>query len=152
MSIKIHHGAPGSYKTSGAVMDDFIPCVRSGRVVVTNVRGLTVERVRDAVYPVRFIDRLLRRNLDPVPVFPDIPESFDIIHLDTTTKADRDRLATWFHWAPPGCFFLIDEAQSVFSPRWTAKDIAALDFPGGHDAAAAAGRPATWNDECAQPI
>ncbi|MFA7239872.1 MAG: zonular occludens toxin domain-containing protein, partial [Sulfuricellaceae bacterium] len=145
MSIKIHHGAPGSYKTSGAVMDDFIPCVRSGRVVVTNVRGLTVERVRDAVYPVRFIDRLLRRNLDPVPVFPDIPESFDIIHLDTTTKADRDRLATWFHWAPPGCFFLIDEAQSVFSPRWTAKDIAALDFPGGHDAAAAAGRPATWN-------
>ncbi|MFA7238752.1 MAG: zonular occludens toxin domain-containing protein, partial [Sulfuricellaceae bacterium] len=41
---------------------------------------------------------------------------------------------------------LIDEAQSVFSPRWTAKDIAALDFPGGHDAAAAAGRPATWND------
>ena len=50
MAVKIHHGAPGSYKTSGAVMDDFTHWAREGRTIVTNVRGLTQDRIDD-VHP-----------------------------------------------------------------------------------------------------
>lgn len=147
MSIKIHHGAPGSFKTSGAVMDDFIPCVKQGRVVVTNVRGLTLERVQTAMYPLTLVERWFKKLDEPYKlVFPEIPETFDIIHLDTTVQAERDKLARFFHWAPKGVFFLIDEAQSIFTDRWTVKDLVALDFPGGRDAAALADRPATWDD------
>ena len=50
MSIKIHHGFPGSYKTSGAVQDDFIPAALAGRHIVTNVRGLDNEdRIREVL-------------------------------------------------------------------------------------------------------
>jgi zona occludens toxin len=85
MSIKIHHGPPGSYKTSGAVMDDFIPAARAGRTIVTNVRGLSsVDRVCDAL--------------------GDVPPEFDLIYLPTAEHPDsaknRDYLAKWFHWMP----------------------------------------------------
>lgn len=130
MSIKIHHGAPGSYKTSGAVMDDFIPCVLSGRVVITNVRGLTLERVKQAVYQPSRLDKLLRREVEPVLVFPDVLPDFQVIAIDTTERENRDKLARWFHWAPKGAFLLIDEAQSIFPQRWAAKDLAELDYPG----------------------
>lgn len=153
MSIKIHHGAPGSYKTSGAVADDFLPAVKQGRVVITNVRGLTLERVKNAKYPLTLAEKYIKRLPEPYRlVFPEIGEGFDILHFDTTQSSERDKLAKFFHWAPigseekPGPFFLIDEAQSIFSSRWMAKDIAALDYPGGRDAAAEARRPATWDD------
>ena len=45
MSIKIHHGEPGSYKTSGAMSDDIIPILEKGRLIITNVRGFTRETV-----------------------------------------------------------------------------------------------------------
>lgn len=124
MSIKIHHGPPGSYKTSGAVMDDFIPAIKAGRKVVTNVRGLTVDKALE--------------------VFPDAPDSFDIIHVDSSTKEGRDQLARWFHWVPLGCLMLLDEAQSIFPKRWRDKDIKELDYPEGIDAATEAGRPHNW--------
>ena len=44
MSIKIHHGPNGSYKTSGAIQDDAVPALKDGRVIITNVRGFTLER------------------------------------------------------------------------------------------------------------
>nr|MVD29436.1 zonular occludens toxin [Vibrio cholerae] len=40
MSIFIHHGAPGSYKTSGALWLRLLPAIKSGRHIITNVRGL----------------------------------------------------------------------------------------------------------------
>ncbi len=43
MSIKIHHGPNGSYKTSGAIQDDAVPALKDGRVIITNVRGFTLE-------------------------------------------------------------------------------------------------------------
>lgn len=130
MSIKIHHGAPGSYKTSGAVMDDFLPCVKSCRVVVTNVRGLTIERIREAKYPLTLWEKHVKRIPEPYKLlFPEVPEGFEIIHLGTTGSAERKRLAEWFHWVPNGAFMLIDEAQSLFPDSWTTRDIAALDYP-----------------------
>ncbi|MVD25636.1 zonular occludens toxin, partial [Vibrio cholerae] len=45
MSIFIHHGAPGSYKTSGALWLRLLPAIKSGRHIITNVRGLNLERM-----------------------------------------------------------------------------------------------------------
>lgn len=129
MSIKIHHGPPGSYKTSGAVMDDFIPAAKAGRVVITNVRGLSSrDKVEEAL--------------------GELPESFKLIYLPTHESDEavrnRDYWARWFHWAEKGAFFLIDEAQDVFPKAWTASDLKTLDYPGGREAAAAERRPATF--------
>lgn len=152
MSVKIHHGPPGSYKTSGAVADDFLPAVKQGRLVITNVRGLTLERVREAKYPLTWLEKRKGITEPYKPVFPDVPDSFDIIHIDTTTSENRDRLARFFHWAPvgseevPGPLFIIDEAQAIFPDRWLKNDLAQLDYPGGLDAAKAAGRPARWSE------
>jgi len=131
MSIKIHHGPPGSYKTSGAVMDDFIPAARAGRVVVTNVRGLdSVERVRSALGD------------------DTVPDSFELIHLPTTehpaAAENRAHLARWWHWLPHGAFMLLDEAQMIWPKTWKESDLRELDYPGGLEAANAANRPFNW--------
>jgi len=140
MSIKIHHGPPGSYKTSGAVMDDFVPAALAGRVVVTNVRGLN-----DAGLVRKVLTKppsFFRRDLKFWPCKPVIvPGTFDIIFIDTTTQAGRVKLLTFFHWAPNGVFFLIDEAQFVFPKALTVKQVQLLDYPGGVEAAARAGKP-----------
>lgn len=122
MSIKIHHGPPGSYKTSGAVMDDFIPAAKAGRVVITNVRGLdNEETIREAL--------------------GDIPETFRIVWIDTKLTEGRDKLARFFQWADPGAFILIDEAQMIFPLAWKEKELALLDYPGGVEQAALDNRP-----------
>lgn len=140
MSIKIHHGPPGSYKTSGAVMDDFVPAVLAGRVVVTNVRGLNdSDLVRKVLSKP---PSLFRRDLKYWPLKPVIvPDTFNIIWVDTTTNAGRLKLLTFFHWVPSGAFLLIDEAQFVFPKALTAKQVQALDYPGGVEAAAKANKP-----------
>lgn len=101
MPIKIHHGAPGAYKTSGAVWDDLLPMARAGRHVITNVRGFTEERCREQC-------RILFNE--------ELPDAFEVITLDTTTPDGKERLCRWFHWAPRGAFFFIDEVQNIF-PR-----------------------------------
>lgn len=126
MSIKIHHGPPGSYKTAGAVKDDLIPAIKAGRPIVTNSRGVTLESIYDAL--------------------PDAPENINLIFVDQTTQEGRDKLARWFHWAPQGAFMLFDEAQSIFPKMWRDADLKALDYPGGFDQAKADNRPANWND------
>lgn len=131
MSIKIHHGPPGSYKTSGAVMDDFIPAARAGRVVVTNVRGLSsVDRVREALGD------------------DSVPETFELHYLPTTehddAAANREALARWWHWLPHGALLLMDEAQMIWPKVWGEKDLKLLDFPGGLEASDAANRPLNW--------
>lgn len=131
MSIKIHHGPPGSYKTSGAVMDDFIPACKAGRVVITNVRGLdSRERIEDAL--------------------GDLPDTFELLHLPTTEHAEAEanlkRLATFWHWAPHGAFLILDEAQRIWPKEWKGKDLDALAFPGGLEAANAENRPFSFQD------
>lgn len=121
MSIKIHHGAPGSYKTSGAVMDDLPPAVRSGRTVITNVRGLSNEA-------------LIRHVLKGSP-------DFRLIHVDDSGQEGLARLRRWFHWAPKGALLIIDEAQRVWPPAWGSRDLEKLNYPGGVEAAEADGRP-----------
>lgn len=131
MSIKIHHGPPGSYKTSGAVMDDFIPAARAGRTIVTNIRGLNdPDRVRAALGD------------------DTIPDEFQLFHLPTTEHDDaaenREQLAKWFHWLPHGALLMLDEAQMIWPKTWKDSDLARLDYPGGIDAASHDNRPHNW--------
>ncbi|PPK71889.1 zona occludens toxin [Methylobacter tundripaludum] len=134
MSIKIHHGSPGSFKTSGAVMDDFIVAAKAGRVVITNVRGLNDRRkVIDTISKLRKFPKFWK--------FHAVPDSFDIIWIDTETLEGRQKLASFFHWAPHGAFLLVDEAQTVWPLAWKESDLKRLDYPGGYDAAVIDNRP-----------
>lgn len=125
MPIKIHHGPPGSFKTAGAMNDDFIREAKAGRLIVTNVRGVTRDRCLE--------------------VFPDLPESFDVINVPDTTEEDRQKWARWFHWVPKGAFIFIDEVQDIWPKRWREADIRALDYPGGVTKAAQDDRPFNWD-------
>lgn len=126
MSIKIHHGPNGSFKTSGAIQDDAVPALKEGRLIITNVRGFNLERV--------------------LQVMPELPGTVDIINLDLESLADMERMRTWFQWAPRGAFIIFDETQLVFPKAWREKDLERFDFPGGPEAAAAADRPMSWLD------
>lgn len=126
MSIKIHHGPNGSYKTSGAIQDDAVPALKEGRVIITNVRGFTLERAYE--------------------VFPDLPNTAEIINLDLESLADLDRMRSWFQWAPRGAFLIFDETQLLFPKSWREKDLEKFDYPGGPEAAHEADRPMGWLD------
>ena len=126
MAIKIHHGPNGSYKTSGAIQDDAVRALKAGRLIITNIRGFTLERV--------------------LQVMPELPESVDIINLDLEVRADMEKMRSWFQWAPRGAFIIFDETQLVFPKAWREKDLAQFDYPGGSEAAAAADRPMDWLD------
>ncbi|MBD9499171.1 hypothetical protein IB256_00150 [Pseudomonas sp. PDM17] len=126
MSIKIHHGPNGSYKTSGAIQDDAVPALKEGRVIITNVRGFTLERAYE--------------------VFPDLPNTAEIINLDLESLADLDSMRSWFQWAPRGAFLIFDETQLLFPKSWREKDLEKFDYPGGPEAAHEADRPMGWLD------
>ena len=124
MSIKIHHGAPGSYKSSGAIHTDVIPAIKAGRHIITNVRGFTAERCREVLGKA-------------------VPEGFQVTYIETESQDGRDHFARFYHWAPKGAFFLVDEVQRIFPPSWRQSDLDRLDYPGGPDVAKKDGRPET---------
>lgn len=115
MSIKIHWGAPGSYKTSGAVTDDFVAAVKAGRHIVTNVRGLNdLEHIRKVL---------------KIP--PD--NTFSLHYLDTEGGEAAEnalKIERFFHWMPYGAFFFLDEAPKFFPKSWRPTDIKKLDYVG----------------------
>jgi len=102
MSIKIHHGPPGSYKTSGAVQDDIIRWAMAGRTIVTNVRGLSKERILENI---------------------ECGEGFDLVNVNTDTTEEKVHFARWFHWVPIGCALLIDEVQRIYPPASTRSEL-----------------------------
>lgn len=125
MSIKIHHGPPGSYKTSGAVVDDFVPAVLAGRHVITNVRGLSdPDKVREVLEGKG----------------KQVPATFQLTYLDSNERENMDMLRRYFHWAPDGAFFLIDEVQEVWPKSMKDKELRLLEYPNGIDAANDAGK------------
>ncbi|QMS78519.1 zonular occludens toxin family protein [Aeromonas veronii] len=124
MSIKIHHGAPGSYKSSGAIHTDVIPAIKAGRHIITNVRGFTAKRCKEVLGKA-------------------VPDEFKVTYIDTEAQEGRDQLARFYHWAPKGVFFLVDEVQRIFPPAWRQSDLDRLDYPGGPEVAKADGRPET---------
>lgn len=128
MSLKIYHGAPGSYKTSGAVWNDFVPAVFAGRHVVTNVRGLSdPDKVINVLSAVKEFKK------------KEIPDSFQLTYIDTSDSENLEKLRRWFHWVPEGALLLLDEIQEIYPKSITATQFKQFDFPGGLDAATAAG-------------
>ncbi|MFI0399167.1 MAG: zonular occludens toxin family protein [Thiolinea sp.] len=130
MSIKIHHGPPGSYKTAGAVHEDFVRAVLAGRHIITNVRGLSD---REQVLTV-----LNGRKSSLLSKPMHVPESFQLTYLDASDSEQMAQLRRFFHWAPDGVFFLLDEIQEIYPPDMTPAKLKDFDFPGGLDAATAA--------------
>jgi zona occludens toxin len=126
MAIKIHWGDNGSYKTAGCVMDDIIPAIKSGRVIITNIRGLTYEKCRAA--------------------YPDAPDSFKMISINLDSADGLERCRTWFKWAERGALIVFDETQLVFLKSWKDSDLKQFDYEGGIDKAFADDRPSSWLD------
>ncbi|MDC0664356.1 zonular occludens toxin family protein [Marinobacter sp. SS21] len=131
MTINIHHGPPGSYKSAGVVQRYVIPALTGeddnypdGRTVVTNIRGLdSLERIEEAF---------------GVTCGPDAR----IINLETETRDALEYAARWFHWAPIGALIVLDEAQAVYPAARRDFRIESLDYPGGKEAAQKDSRPA----------
>jgi len=74
--------------------------LKEGRVVVTNIRGLTS----------------LDRILDQFPEYQ-FPETADLIHINTEIAEGRKVMAGWFHWVPFGALILMDEGQRIYPDR-----------------------------------
>jgi len=108
MAIAIHHGANGSYKSAGTVQDYLIPAMLSGRLVVTNLRGVSRDNCFD--------------------IFPETHPDFDVIHIDTDRKAGRDKALNFWHWVPLGALILFDEAGTLFPKRLRDSDLKKLDL------------------------
>lgn len=124
MPIKIHHGPPGAYKTSGAVKDDLIPWAIEGRVVVTNVRGLGSTKK----FKKRFASSVKPTMFQRKVTIPKTGKGFKLIFVDTETTAGKERMRTWFMWAPKGCAFLIDEIQTIYPQKFTLADYKAIAY------------------------
>lgn len=150
MSIKVRWGAPGSYKTSAAVADDFVKAVMAGRTIVTNVRGLNdKEKITQAIER-QFGGFRLTAKFPFISFAPfQVPDTFELYHVPTHEHEDalsnREHLARWFHSLPKGALLLLDEAQDIWPKRWTQKDLDKFDYPGGVEAASKDKRPANFN-------
>ena len=125
MTAVIYHGPPGSYKTFSVTQDVIVPALLKGRVVVTNIRGLTsLETIEDALKI-------------------DLPDTAEILALPHTREGFHD-IARFFHWAPKGALIVMDEGQRVYPTRL--RSLATFDYPGGKEAAESDVRPATLED------
>ncbi|WP_421845649.1 zonular occludens toxin family protein [Marinobacter sp.] len=124
MSIVIHHGHPGSYKSFGVLQRHAIPALKEGRTVVTNIRGFdSLEKVEEA----------LNESL---------PEDAAILNVNTEGRDEKAYMARWFHWAPQGALVIIDEAQAIYPAKRKDFKPENLDYPGGADQAKEDERPA----------
>ncbi|PHQ25496.1 hypothetical protein CLH62_14335 [Marinobacter guineae] len=124
MSIVIHHGHPGSYKSFGVLQRHAIPALKEGRTVVTNIRGFdSLEKVEDALNET-------------------LPEEAAILNVNTEGRDEKDYMARWFHWAPQGAMVIIDEAQAIYPAKRKDFKPENLDYPGGADQAKQDERPA----------
>lgn len=109
MAIKIFWGPPGSYKTSSAISEEVKRAATEGRVLVTNIRGLTAAKVREH--------------------FPGkVAHGFDVIKLAQSVPEDVDKMRRWWHWAPFGSVIVFDEIQAIYPPDWSASKLHELDM------------------------
>lgn len=124
MSIVIHHGHPGSYKSFGVLQRHAIPALKEGRTVVTNIRGFdSLEKVEEALNET-------------------LPEEAAILNVNTEGRDEKSYMARWFHWAPQGAMVIIDEAQAIYPAKRKDFKPENLDYPGGADQAKEDERPA----------
>lgn len=101
MPIYTYWGPAGSYKTSTAILDECIPAIQKGRLIVTNIRGLQPDRVLSVFGNPNNISLEKAMN--------------NFIHIgDISLESSRERLRYFYEWLPKGAMLVIDEGQSVF--------------------------------------
>lgn len=111
MAITIIHGANGGYKSSSVVQERIIPAMLEGRTVVTNIRGVDLQKFYDSGF--------------------DVHKDSKIIYVDTDNnkegKLGRLLMACFWHWVPSDCLICFDESGVIFPKSWRDKDIKDLD-------------------------
>lgn len=110
MAITIIHGANGGYKSSTIVQEHIIPAMEKGRVVVTNIRGVSLQRFYDAGVEVH--------------------SDSDVIYVDTDNtpegKVGRDLMSVFWHWVPLNALLCFDESGVIFPKAWRDADLKKL--------------------------
>lgn len=110
MAITIIHGANGGYKSSTIVQEHIIPAMEEGRVVVTNIRGVSLQRFYD--------------------VGIDVHSDSDVIYVDTDNtpegKVGRDLMSVFWHWVPLNALLCFDESGVIFPKAWRDTDLKKL--------------------------
>lgn len=92
-------------------MDDVATCAREGRILISNIRGLTEQRIREHA--------------------PKVASGFQLIHLRNDVPSELFQLRRWWHWAPAGAFLILDEVPALYPPEWSKADLAKLDMKYG---------------------
>lgn len=98
-------GTPGSFKSCYAVEKFVIPALRKGRMVFTNIEGLS------PAYIATYFD------LDPVDVENNLQILGRVYDDDGTYHEDTDRIRRFYEDLPLNALVIIDEAQNYFSSR-----------------------------------
>jgi zona occludens toxin (predicted ATPase) len=135
---------------SGATVPPYIADLETHRhkgydiYLITQHAMLVDQNIRRLVGKHQHIVRKFGISAATLKRFPDLPDAFDVIHVDDKTEEGRQKWARWFHWAPLGAFFFVDEAQDIFPKSWRDADLSRFDYPGGVEQAAADGRPFDW--------
>ncbi len=129
--LSIHHGPPGSFKSFSVVQNILIPALLGydpnksksflskffnkkessiqGRVVVTNMRGFSVESIESA----------LGLKIHPNSELITVP----------MTENGFDRLSKFWHWVPRNALIVIDEVPEVYPKSWTEKNFEKIEYP-----------------------
>ena len=106
MSAKVHYGAPGSFKTSGAIFDDLVPALKVGRKIITNINGFGTTVSVDDIY-----DVLTRNKIS-------FEKRSEIINLSLNIASDMDKMRRWWQWIDDGAFVFFDEIQVIYPKTW----------------------------------
>ena len=131
MSVKLHYGPPGSYKTSGAIADDLPVAVKEGRVLITNIRGLeNADLVKQSIRKSELtIKNLLLRLIGKFK--SSVNDDFSIMHFDTKKESERDKLRRFYHWAPQDAYFILDEINTIWPADWRPTKLKEFDLHTG---------------------
>lgn len=121
MAITLYHGSNGGYKTSSVVQNHIVPAlegtinedtgVLEGRIVITNIRGVSLKRFYDAGVSVH--------------------SDSDIIYIDTDNtpegKLGRRLISCFWSWAPQNALLAFDESGVMFPKSWRDKELTNLN-------------------------
>lgn len=123
MSIHVNWGAPGSYKTSHALLEAIRVILGTTRFFVTNVRGLNLNLIWE-----RF-----GKNY-PNYVHPVRTDRFFNVTTEFLDPQECNEILKYFPlWLPFGTYFLFDEVQLVYPKAFPVKQFnsyfSELDIP-----------------------
>lgn len=119
MVTEVIHGAPGSYKTS-SLLSLYLPdALKSGRPIITNIRGFKDIALLNKTFFYKPVPSGFKR-LFKKHRYCDFSSS-EIIVIPHDNEGFQ-RMARFFHWAPKNAIIFMDEGQKVYPSRLTRLD------------------------------